>query len=134
MFHLARSSFAATMIAAAMVIAPDAAEAGTRVNFDQTAFAAAQTAGKPVLVEVSAWWCPVCASQSRTIEAALNAPQNRDLIVFRLNYDKQKAEWRAFGVHKQGTLIAFKGRNEIGRLEFVTDRTAIQNLMARTGS
>jgi thioredoxin-like negative regulator of GroEL len=123
-----------TILAATMIIAPAAAQAGTRADFDRAAFNAAQAANKPVLVEVSAWWCPVCASQSRTIEGALNDPRNRDLVVFRLNYDKQKAEWHSFGVRKQGTLIAFKGRSEVGRLEFVTDRDAIRGLIARTAS
>ncbi|MFW1332088.1 thioredoxin family protein, partial [Vibrio parahaemolyticus] len=89
------------------------------------AFEAARAANKPILVEVSAWWCPVCASQSRTIESTLNDPRNRDLIVFKLNYDKQKDEWRSFGVRKQGTLIAFKAGSEVGRLEFVTNKPAI---------
>lgn len=120
------------ILAATVIVAPAAAHAGTRVEFNRAAFNAAQAAGKPVLVEVNAWWCPVCASQSRTIEGALNDPRNRELIVFRLNYDKQKAEWQSFGVRKQGTLIAYKGRTEIGRLEFVTDKGAIQGLIART--
>ena len=114
------------------VIAPVAAQAGTRAPFEQAAFAAAQAANKPILVEVNAWWCPVCASQSRTIEAALADPRNRDLMVFRINYDRQKAVWQAFGAHKQGTLIAYKGRSEVGRLEFVTNRDAIIALLART--
>ena len=32
--------------------------------FDQKAFEAAQAAGKPILVEVSAPWCPVCKAQA----------------------------------------------------------------------
>jgi thioredoxin 1 len=118
-------------VATVAVVAP--AQAGTRQKFDQASFAAAQAANKPILVEVNAWWCPVCASQSRAVEAAMTDPRNRDLMVFRINYDKQRPQWQAFGAKKQATLIAFKGRTELGRLEFVTDRTAINALIARTG-
>ncbi len=131
MSRFASMSLSALAFATVAVAAP--AQAGTRQPFTQANFAAAQAANKPILVEVNAWWCPVCASQSRAVEAALTDPRNRDLMVFRINYDKQKAQWQAFGAKKQGTLIAFKGRTEQGRLEFVTDRTAINALIARTG-
>lgn len=114
-----------------VALASATAHAGTRVPFEQADFAAAQAANKPILVEVHAWWCPTCASQSRTIAAAIAEPRNRDLMVFRVNYDKQKPQWQAFGVHKQGTLIAFRGRREVGRLEFVTDKVAINSIIAR---
>jgi thioredoxin-like negative regulator of GroEL len=127
---MSRLAFAFAVTTA--LLAPATAQAGTRVPFEQAAFAAAQAANKPILVEVNAWWCPVCASQSRTVEAALAEPLNRDLLVFRINYDKQKPQWRAFGVHMQGTLIAFKGAREAGRLEFVTNKDAIRALIART--
>lgn len=118
-------------VAAVSAVAPLAAHAAARVPFDRAAFEAAQAAGKPLLVEVSATWCPVCASQSRSIEAALKDPRNRRLTVFRLDFDKQKAEWQRFGVHRQGTLIAFKGKQENGRLEFVTDKAAIDQLIGK---
>lgn len=121
-------------VAASAIIAPAPALAGSSVAFDQAAFAAAQAANKPILIEVHAWWCPTCASQSRTIEAARADPRNRDLIVFRINYDKQKPQWMAFGARKQGTLIAFRGRREVGRLDFITDPNAIRALMARAAS
>lgn len=118
-------------VAAIAAIAPVASHAATRVPFERAAFEAAQKAGKPVLVEVSAVWCPVCASQSRSIEAAMKDPRNRALTVFRLDFDKQKAEWQRFGVKRQGTLIAFKGQRESGRLEFVTDKAAIEGLIGK---
>ncbi|WP_068077680.1 thioredoxin family protein [Novosphingobium lentum] len=128
------SRLAFTLVFATAIVAPVAAHAATRVPFEQASFAAAQAANKPILLEVHAWWCPTCASQSRTIEAALADPRNRDLVVFRINYDKQKPQWQAFGVHKQGTLIAYRGRHETGRLEFVTDKAAINALIARATS
>lgn len=124
-----RSAFLAA--AAIAAVAPVASHAATRVPFERAAFEAARAQGKPVLVEVSAVWCPVCASQSRTIEAAMKDPRNRALVVFKLDFDTQKAEWQRFGAHKQGTLIAFKGKKESGRLEFVTDKAAINQLIGK---
>lgn len=54
------------------------------------------------------------------------------MIVFRINYDKQKPVWRSFGVRKQATLIAFRGKKEVGRVAFKTDKAAIDGLLAST--
>jgi len=116
--------FAATMVAAAP------AHAAEFRDFDQAAFAAAQAEGRPILLDVHAWWCPVCASQSRTIKQAVTAPAYNKLIVFRINYDKQKPVWQSFGVRKQATLIAFRGRQETGRLQYMTNKDKINALLA----
>ena len=86
--------------------------------------------GKPILVDVAAWWCPVCASQNSTIRKITATSQYSQLVIFKINYDKQKAEWKSFGVMKQGTLIAYRGKKETGRLAFQTDKTQIATLLA----
>jgi thioredoxin 1 len=118
-------------IAAAM-IATAPASAAEFQDFSRAAFNAAQAQGRPILLEVAAWWCPVCASQGNTVKNTATAPQYAKLIVFKINYDKQKPEWKSFGVPKQGTLIAFKGTRETGRLNFVTDKAQIATLIATT--
>ena len=100
--------------------------------FDRATFDAAQKSGRPILVEVNAWWCPVCASQSKTIKGTVIAPAYDKLLVLRINYDKQKSEWQALGVQKQSTLIAFKGGRELGRVSYITDKAKIQALLATT--
>ncbi len=112
--------------------AASAAQAAEYRPFERTAFEAAQAAGKPVLVEVKAWWCPVCASQGRSIRAVAMDPAYTQLVVFQVNYDRQKPELARFAVQKQGTLIGYRGARQVGRLDFVTDRAAIGNLMAQT--
>jgi thioredoxin 1 len=125
-----RSFFSA--IAIAMMSAAAPAIAAEFKPFDRAAFDAAQKAGRPILVEVNAWWCPVCASQAKTIKNTVNAPAYDKLLVLRINYDKQKQEWRALGAQKQSTLITFKGGQELGRLAYVTDKAKIQALIALT--
>ena len=105
--------FRTTLAALAAVIAVAApASAAEYKPFDRAAFEAARAAGGPVLVDVAAWWCPVCHSQEGTIKAAVADPKFARLTIFTINYDKQKAEWQQFGVTKQATLIAFKGGHE----------------------
>jgi thioredoxin 1 len=115
---------------AATVAATVPAQAATTQKFDRAAFTAAQAQGRPILVEVKAWWCPVCASQGRTIAAATKSPEFNKLVIFEINYDSQKAEWKSFNVRKQATLIGFRGTREVGRIEFQTDKALIGNLLS----
>jgi thioredoxin 1 len=114
---------------AATVVSAQAAE--TR-KFDQATFDAAKAQGRSVLVEVGAWWCPVCTSQKRSIAAITADPAYDRLLILKVSYDGQKTVWRGMGVQKQGTLIGYKGQREIGRLAFVTDRNQIAALLAST--
>jgi thioredoxin 1 len=101
-------------------------------DFDRAAFNAAQASGRPILVDVKAWWCPVCASQSSTIKKAITAAEYAKLIVFNVNFDKQKDVWKSFSVSKQGTLIGYHGTRQTGRLDFATDKSQISALLATT--
>lgn len=89
--------------------------------FDQAAFDAAQKAGRPILIWVHAPWCPVCRQQQKTIERVTAEASLRDMQVFRIDYDTQKALWRRFGATQQSTLLAFRGRRETGRIAHDTD-------------
>lgn len=108
------------------------ARAAEERNFDAAAFAAAQAQGRPILVDVKAWWCPVCASQGRTIKAVVASPDYATLIIFNVSFDRQKDVLRRFAVTKQGSLIGFHGSRQTGRLDFVTDRAQIGGLLAGT--
>lgn len=112
--------------------AATSANAAEQRKFDTSTFAAAQAANRPVLVEVAAWWCPVCASQGRTIKAAIANPAYDKLLVLRLDYDSQKVEWKKLGATKQATLIGFRGNREVGRVVFQTDKQKIGELLAAT--
>jgi thioredoxin-like negative regulator of GroEL len=125
---------AAIVLAApvALVVALPA-QAAEFAEFDRAAFDAAQAQGRSILLDVHAWWCPVCASQARTIKRVATPEAYPALIVFRINYDRQKDVWRSFGVAKQATLIAFHGRRETGRIAYMTDKAKIADLIAATG-
>ncbi|KPP92920.1 MAG: thioredoxin family protein [Erythrobacter sp.] len=117
-------------LAAAAIVQP--AHAAEFRPYSDAAFAAAQAEGRPILIDVHASWCPVCARQQPLIERAAEDPANADLVVFRLDFDSQKAEQRRFRVTKQSTLIAFDGKRETARLLGSTDGEAIARLIAST--
>jgi thioredoxin 1 len=124
---------AAIALAATVVAAPVGAQTQKEwVPFERAAFVAAQARGAPILLDVHAWWCPVCGSQARTVRAIVESGKYLKLVVFRINYDKQKDVWRSFGVQKQATLIAFHGKRETGRIAFMTDKDKIAQLVAST--
>jgi thioredoxin 1 len=54
-----------------------AAQAADRVQWSAAAFAAAQEAGKSIIVDVNASWCPICAKQKPTIAALGKRPEIR---------------------------------------------------------
>ncbi len=101
-------------------------------DFDRLAFATAQAEGRPILLDVRAWWCPVCASQNHTIKQTVMARDYDRLVIFGINYDKQKPVWQSFGVRKQATLIAYRGRQEVGRIAYMTNKDKINTLLAST--
>jgi thioredoxin 1 len=122
--------FRSIFLAAVIIAAP--ASAAQHLPFERAAFEAAKAAGKPVLVDVNASWCPVCASQGRTIKATVKDAKYRNLIIFSIDYDKQKEEWKRLGAQKQSTLIGYRGGREVGRVAYTTDKPAITALLANT--
>jgi len=124
-----RTAFAMSAIAVIAFAAP--ATAAERQPYTPALLAAAQAEGRPILVEVKAWWCPVCASQGRTIKATTAERQYDNLLILSINYDKQKADWKALGAQKQSTLIGYRGAQEVGRVVYTTDKIAINGLLAK---
>ena len=120
--------FAAAALVALSIAAPAAAV--ERQPYTPAALAAAKAKGRPVLVEVKAWWCPVCASQGRTIAETTAAPKYASLLILSINFDTQKADWQALGAQKQSTLIGYRGAREVGRVVYTTDKAQINGLLA----
>lgn len=116
--------------ATALAFAPPAA--GSPVAFDRAAFEQAQAQNKRILIDVWAPWCPTCRAQEPIINQVAAARGNENLVVFRVQFDDQKAEVRRFGAQRQSTLIAYRGTRETGRLVADTDPDRIAALVAST--
>jgi thioredoxin 1 len=98
--------------------------------FDQGAFDAAQRDAKPILIDISAPWCPVCRAQKPIIQALAGDPAYRGLTIMEVDFDNQKDIVRAFGARSQSTLIMFRGEQETGRSVGDTDPGRIESLVA----
>lgn len=106
--------------------------AGEIRNWDDASFAEAQAAGEPILLHVTAPWCPTCRAQKPVVESLAAAPDNAALVVFDIDFDSQKDVLRRFDVRQQSTLIAFVGDREVGRAVAITSTDAISALIAET--
>jgi thiol-disulfide isomerase/thioredoxin len=115
------------LVAALVVSAP--LQAMSRKPFDAKAFEAAQAAGQPILVEVSASWCPICARQKPILANLATKPKFKDVAYFDIDFDSQKDLLRKFNVQKQSTLITFKGKQEVGRSTGDTNAASIERLL-----
>ena len=100
-------------------------------TYDQKAFDAAQAAGKSILVEVSAPWCPVCKAQAPILSKLSGEAKYKDIVRFNIDFDSQKALLRTLKVNTQSTLIVYKGKQEAGRSTGDTNPASIEALLAK---
>jgi thiol-disulfide isomerase/thioredoxin len=89
-------------------------QALARQPFDAKAFEQAQAAGKTVLLHVHASWCPTCRRQEPVVEKL--AKERPGLVIYVVDYDRDKGTLKKLGVTSQATLVLFKGATEVGRL------------------
>ena len=108
------------------------ASAMDRKPFDQKAFEAAQAAGRPILVEVSASWCPICKAQAPILSRLSSDPRFKELVSFDIDFDSHKDLLKKFNVQKQSTLIVYRGRREIGRSTGDTNAGSIEALLGKS--
>src|SRR5260370_19187533 len=65
------------------------ANAAERKAFDADSFAAAQSRGARILVDISATWCPTCKAQKPIIDSLVTRPENNDLRTFSVDFVSQ---------------------------------------------
>jgi thioredoxin 1 len=128
--HLSRRHLLLAGLACAAASAP--ARAGTQRPFSDEAFEAAQRAGKPIVVAVSAPWCPICRTQKPILAKLQAEPRFSDLQIFDIDFDSQKALLKQLNVRMQSTLIAYKGATEVGRSVGETQAEWIEGLVEKT--
>lgn len=116
--------FLLTASALLLFLAP--VRAGEIAPFSQQSFEAAQAAGRPILIEITAPWCPTCKVQAPIIEELASRDSLKELLVLRVDFDTQTDTVRSLGANSQSTLIVFRGRNEVSRSVGETDPKAIE--------
>ena len=121
-----RTILAATALFA---LAPLRAAFASETEFTMDAFKAAQKDGKSVLVDVWASWCPTCKAQGPVLKSLLDKPENKNVVLMRVNFDTQIDVLKAFKVQSQSTLIMFKGTHEVARSVGDTNAASIGKLI-----
>jgi thioredoxin 1 len=99
--------------------------------FTPQAFQAAQKAGKPILIEIHASWCPTCKAQKPILSELMAQTKFSNMAVLRVDFDAQKDSVRQFGAQVQSTLIVYKGDKEVGRSVGDTRRESIAALLEK---
>jgi thioredoxin 1 len=117
-------SFAVAMALCAGAAASIAAE----LPFDKAKFDAALAAGKPVIVDFAASWCPTCKQQKPIVDALLKEKRLQAVTLFKADFDTEEALKTRLGVTMQSTFVVFKGGREVGRATGQTQKQAIADL------
>jgi thiol-disulfide isomerase/thioredoxin len=117
----------AALLVAGMCMLPALAWAGQ--PFDAKSFQASQAAGKSILVEVTAPWCPTCKRQRPIVDQIREDRPN--LVVYEVDFDTGKDALKQLRVQNQSTLVVFRGASEVGRSTGDTDARSIGALVAK---
>ncbi len=100
-------------------------------TYNQKAYAAAQAAGKPILLHITAPWCPTCRAQKPILSKLESSPKFSKMIVFDIDFDTSKDLLRSLHVNQQSTLIVYKGKSEVGRSTGDTNAASIEALLSK---
>jgi thiol-disulfide isomerase/thioredoxin len=100
-------------------------------TYNEQAFAAAQAAGKPILLHITAPWCPTCKAQKPILSRLEGTAKFKELTTFDIDFDTSKALLRKLHVAQQSTLIVYKGKQEAGRSTGDTDPASIEALLGK---
>ena len=105
--------------------------AGEPVDYTDAAFAAAEKAGQPILIDSFATWCDICKRQKPILGRLMQEPKYKDYVVLRVNFDTQKEVLRKFKAPVQSTLIVYRGDQELGRSVGETQEEWVDDLLAK---
>jgi thioredoxin 1 len=112
-----RRFFLAVLVIATLFMVPligGGARAFEVMRYDKVAADAAIEAGKTVIVEVYASWCPICQAQATAIDAMKDKPAYKDIVFFRVDTEAQKDVVKALR-SPRSTFIVYRGGREVSR-------------------
>ena len=90
-------------------------------EYSSAEFVKAQNAGKTIVVDVHATWCPTCKAQAPTLDRLRGEPKLKKAVFIKVDFDQQKAFLREHRIPRQSTILVFKGKRETARSIAETD-------------
>lgn len=118
---------------AALSLLPLTARAEGPIAYTPGSAEAAMDAGKIVLLDFWASWCSTCATQARVLSElrAENPAYEANIAFFVVDWDEHGKGPLAqeLGIPRRSTLVALKGRQELGRLVAGTSKDDIKALL-----
>ena len=114
--------------AALFALTPAAAAPGW-TSYSETSFARAQNAGKTIVVDVHAKWCPTCKAQQPILNELRADKRLKDVVFIKVDFDDDKAFLRANRVPRQSTILVFKGKKETARSIAETNRKRLRSVV-----
>lgn len=114
------------LLAAALAVTARAETPAGWQAYDAKAFTAAQAAGKTLVVDVHADWCPTCRAQAPILEELRRERASATVAFIRVDFDSDKAFLKAHRIPRQSTVLVFKGQREVARSIAETDRTRLR--------
>jgi len=120
-------------LSAGMTLFPFASGAIAATPYTPGVAEAAMDAGKTVLLDFWASWCSTCAAQGRVLAELKtgNPAYEQNILFFVVDWDQHgKGELsRALKIPRRSTLVALKGRQELGRIVAGTSKADIKALL-----
>ena len=123
-----RAAVRSLFVAASLCVAA-AASFAAELPFSQPAFDKALAAGRPVVVDFAASWCPTCKAQKPIVQGLMKDAKRKPLTLFVADFDKEEALKKQLNVTMQSTLIAFKAGKEVARSTGQTDKAELGALL-----
>lgn len=90
-------------------------------NYSAAQFASAQKAGKTIVVDVHATWCPTCKAQAPILDRLRSHAKLKRAMFVKVDFDKEKVFLREHRIPRQSTILVFKGGRETARSIAETD-------------
>lgn len=99
------------------------------VDYTPEAFSEAQSAGKPIVVDVAADWCPTCRAQEPILNELTAEPSLQDVVFIRVDFDTHRQFLQEHRIPRQSTIVVFRGVSEVDRSIAETDRERLRSFV-----